>query len=136
MPYSDGLHQTTCLGLSKRIHARRWGFLYPDAAGATLWEMVRFSAVILAAAFATSAPFQCTSNPDPNQALEDTPGEAVYRLAQEFQTSGDHEAWRRTLTYLIERYPSSRFAVQAKQDLENAGDTHDGASSPRAASQR
>ena len=98
--------------------------------------MVRLSAVILVTAFATSAPFQCTSQPDPEKAVEDTPGEAIYRLAEEFRATGDEEAWRRTLQYLIQRYPSSRFAVRAKQDLEDAGDTHDGASSPRTTSQR
>lgn len=53
--------------------------------------------------------------------IEETPGEALYGLAQDFQKAGDRGGWQRTLEYLIRRYPSSRFAVTAKQDLANAG---------------
>ena len=67
-----------------------------------------------------SAPFQCSSEADPSEAIEETPGEALYGLAQRFREEGDEAAWRRTLQYLIKQYPSSRFATMAKRDLAAA----------------
>lgn len=67
------------------------------------------------------APFQCPSEPDPASAREERPGEALYGLAQEFREAGDEDAWRRTLEHLVRRYPSSRFAVTAREDLADAG---------------
>ncbi len=67
------------------------------------------------------APFQCPSDPDPEKRREDTPGEALYDLAGEFKKAGDKEGHVRTLKYLIQKYPRSRHAVQAHQDLEAMG---------------
>lgn len=64
---------------------------------------------------------QCGSEPDPAKALEETPGEAVYRLALQFREQGDEEAWAATLRFLVENYPSSRFAEMAKVELAEAG---------------
>lgn len=64
-----------------------------------------------------SAPFQCSSNTDPNERLEETPGEALYQLAEQFRNSGQQKAWRTTLNRLIQRYPASRFAKMAEHDL-------------------
>jgi TolA-binding protein len=61
---------------------------------------------------------QCSGEPDPSRALEETPGEAVYKLAQEFEQRGDREASEAALRFLIANYPSSRFAEMAKVDLE------------------
>jgi hypothetical protein len=77
--------------------------------------------VLFLSAALASAPFQCTRDPDPRNALEETPGEALYNLAQEFRAKGDEKAWRETLGYLIRRYPSSRFTVMAKDDLAASG---------------
>ncbi|NUO49617.1 MAG: hypothetical protein HOV80_12240 [Polyangiaceae bacterium] len=69
------------------------------------------------------APFQCPSDPDPDKRREETPGEALYDLAGEFKKSGDKEAYASTLQYLIKKYPRSRHAVQAHQELEAMGIT-------------
>ena len=60
--------------------------------------------------------------PDPESAFEETPGEALYKLAEQFREQGDRDAWEKTLRHLIERYPSSRFAVTAEADLQREGD--------------
>lgn len=67
-----------------------------------------------------TAPIQCGSDPEPSQALEETPGEALYLLAEEFRAAGDHDAAQATLRHLIKRYPSSRFAKRAQIELEEA----------------
>lgn len=63
------------------------------------------------------APLQCASDPDPSLRRYETPGEALYGLAQEFKAKGNDAAWRSTLSYLIAHYPNSRFAGMAKSDL-------------------
>ncbi len=69
-----------------------------------------------------TAPFQCSGEPDPAHRLEETAPEALYDLAGRFRRDGDREGWLGTLHYLLERYPSSRFAVMAEQDLRDAGE--------------
>ncbi len=87
---------------------------------------------LVLAALLGGAPFQCSSDPDPTTALEETAGEALYQLAEQFRGEGRREAWLRTLTYLVDRYPSSRFAEMARQDLAavGAGPPAKGSSSP------
>jgi hypothetical protein len=63
------------------------------------------------------APFQCASDPDPKKAMEEEPGQALYGLARKFHERGDERARVETLRYIVDRYPSSRFAEMAKQDL-------------------
>ncbi len=65
-----------------------------------------------------SAPFQCSSEPDLNQRMEETPAQALYELAAEFQKQGDQRARNTTLKRLIKRYPASRFAKMAQHDLD------------------
>ena len=72
---------------------------------------------VMVAAVIAAAPYQCSSDRDPAHATEERPAEALYHLAAELQQAGDVPAWRHTLRYLIQHYPSSRFAVMAKQDL-------------------
>jgi hypothetical protein len=67
------------------------------------------------------APIQCGSEASPDSAFEETPGEALYRLAAEFRAAGDEDGWRRTLEHLMAHHPSSRFAASARQDLVDAG---------------
>jgi len=89
---------------------------------ATLVSMVRVAATMVLSAALGSAPVQCgSSRGDADSALEETPGEALYQLAQRFWAEGDRDAWQITLQQLIERYPSSRFAMTARQDLADAG---------------
>lgn len=79
-----------------------------------------FAKIVLFAALAV-APFQCPSDPDPEKRREETPGEALHDLAKEFAKAGDRDAQIRTLKYLIEKYPRSRHAVEAHQELEAMG---------------
>ena len=62
------------------------------------------------------APYQCGRAPD-RSAREETPGEALYTVAQKLRAEGDERGYRTTLTYLMTQYPSSRFAAAAKLDL-------------------
>lgn len=78
--------------------------------------MVR--ALLLAGALSFSlAPFQCAHSPDPNERREDSPGDALWELAQDFHAHHDEAASRGTLTYLVEKYPSSRYAPAAREAL-------------------
>ena len=78
---------------------------------------MRLAAVSLALSLAF-APYQCAKEPDPAVQREETPGEALYRLAEEFRARGDEQAYRATLEFLVSRYPSSRFAPAARDELE------------------
>jgi hypothetical protein len=77
-----------------------------------------------------SAPVQCGRDPDPETSMEEGPGEAIYGLAEQFREQGNVEAQKSTLTYIVKRFPSSRFAKRAKQDLEALGVKADPASAP------
>jgi outer membrane protein assembly factor BamD (BamD/ComL family) len=74
------------------------------------------SALSMAFAFG-GAPMQCASEPDLETRHYEEPAEALYVLAEDFKKDGDSKAWRHTLEHLIERYPNSRFAERAKQEL-------------------
>ena len=60
------------------------------------------------------APFQCASQTPPDRAREDTPGDAIYGLAQDFGEHGDVAGERRSMQYLLERYPDSRHCEAAR----------------------
>jgi len=66
------------------------------------------------------APLQCGSGPDPGLRLEDTPGDALWGLAQDFRAKGNEQAAKDTLRYLVEHYPSNRHVPAAKAELEGA----------------
>lgn len=78
---------------------------------------LRSAALSLLLASASLAPFQCSSEVDPNKKREEEPGEALYGLAEEFKTRGDGRARAETLRYIIKKYPTSRFAERARLDL-------------------
>ncbi|MCB9611410.1 MAG: hypothetical protein H6721_08980 [Sandaracinus sp.] len=67
---------------------------------------------------ALGAPFQCASDPDPNRRIEDTPAEALWRLAERFEADGDTDARRVALQEIVDRYPSSAEAERARRALE------------------
>lgn len=67
------------------------------------------------------APYQCAREPDPNRRIEDDPAEAVYKLAERFKEQGKADARAGTLRYLVERYPTSRYAKAAADDLGAMG---------------
>jgi hypothetical protein len=79
---------------------------------------VRFAVVL--AALALNAPLQCSGSEDPSLRREETPGEALYGLATQFKAKGEKDSWRSTLEYLVARYPNSRFAGMARDDLDAA----------------
>ena len=79
-------------------------------------------ALLFAFAFsALLAPFQCASEPRTTY-NEDDPAEALYTLSERLEESGEESARDQTLRYLIERYPSSRFAERARLDLRGHGE--------------
>ena len=78
-------------------------------------------ALLIASTFSGYAPYQCGKAPD-KSVREETPGEALYALAQKLKSEGDEQGYRTTLRYIVTRYPSSRFAAAAQADLgEDAG---------------
>lgn len=95
--------------------------------------LVRAPAVALALAALATAPFQCASEPKPSLAREENPAEALHGLADEFDRAGDREGRVRTLLYLAERYPRSKFAEQAKVELKELGVDFDAEMKARAA---
>jgi outer membrane protein assembly factor BamD (BamD/ComL family) len=79
--------------------------------------------LVLLALGANQAPLQCSRDPDDPEAQRyETPPEALYDLASRFKERGDAAAWQKTLDYLVERYPNSRFAARARSDLTGAQD--------------
>lgn len=67
---------------------------------------------------ASHAPLQCGwRKPPPEAERTETAGEALWNLAERFGAEGDAPARERTLRYLVERYPSSRFAKRAADEL-------------------
>ena len=67
-----------------------------------------------------SAPIQCAHEPDPELEQRETAEQALLELASKFKREGDEKAWRKTLEHLIEHYPNSHYAAQAKAQLEEA----------------
>lgn len=88
-----------------------------------LFERVRTNpmrALLIAGMFvftSTHAPLQCASRRLPETEREESPGEALWRLSERFSAQGNLEARNTTLRFLIERYPSSRFAHRAREAL-------------------
>lgn len=83
-------------------------------------------ASIAVVAAVAQAPFQCASEADPKRRSYEDPGEALYGLAAQFEKQGDRGARVATLRYLAERYPASRFANMAREDLEKLGEAPPG----------
>ena len=82
--------------------------------------LMRIAAAVLILACA-HAPLQCGRHgEDPELRRYETPPEALYDLAERFHARGDEEARRATLQFLVERYPNSRFARMAQEQLEGS----------------
>lgn len=75
----------------------------------------------LAAALAV-APLQCPRETDAAHCWDDAPGDGLWDLAQKFRDRHDEAAARRTLEFLVDRYPSSRYASPAREQLARAID--------------
>src|SRR5215471_147136 len=82
---------------------------------------VRPFALVLGVTLLAHAPLQCSHEPEPELRRYETPPEALYALAARFKAKGDVEGYRETLAFLVERYPNSRFAMRAKDELREAG---------------
>ena len=74
---------------------------------------------LVAAVLLGTAPYQCKSN-DPERARDEGPGEALWLLCGRFAAAGDDDGAKRTLDYLIERYPASREAKRAEEERKAA----------------
>ena len=72
--------------------------------------------MLLLASTAT-APLQCAKTRDPNLRMEDDASQVLYDLAEVFHKKGEEHGRAETLAFLIARYPSSRYAEMARQDL-------------------
>jgi outer membrane protein assembly factor BamD (BamD/ComL family) len=75
---------------------------------------------LVATSLSGHAPYQCGKSTD-RSVREETPGEALYALAQKLKAEGDDQGYKTTLRYLVSRYPSSRFATAAQVDLGAEG---------------
>jgi hypothetical protein len=75
----------------------------------------------LAAALMSVAPIQCGHTPEAELREDETPGDALWALAQRFKAGHDVAGERRTLEYLVERYPASRWVGPAKDELGALG---------------
>jgi hypothetical protein len=83
--------------------------------------MIRFvTAGVLLAALG-NAPLQCGHRSDPDLRDEDSAGDALYALAQDFRAKGDERAATQTLRFLVEHYPSNRHVPAARAELGGAG---------------
>jgi outer membrane protein assembly factor BamD (BamD/ComL family) len=75
-------------------------------------------AAILVSFLLGIAPFQCGgSNRDHDLRREDTAGDALYGLSERFREEKNEPARRATLKYLVDRYPSNRYAPIAREEL-------------------
>lgn len=67
-----------------------------------------------------AAPVQC-GDPEPvRYARRDDASEVVWRLGLRLRERGHAAAALDTFRYLVERYPSSRWAARARAELESA----------------
>lgn len=75
---------------------------------------------VLATAFVAgtlgNAPMQCGGGHGDDR-HEDDAGDALWNLAQDFKAKGNHEAAKQTLRHLVEKYPSNRHALAAREEL-------------------
>jgi hypothetical protein len=76
--------------------------------------MIRLVGIGLVVA-SLGAPLQCGSGSDVPH--EDSAGDALYNLAQDFRAKGNEQAAKETLRYLVEHYPSNRHAPAAREEL-------------------
>ena len=60
---------------------------------------------------------QCSRSPDPDMRREDTAGDALWDLAEDFKAKGNDEARKQTLKFLVDKYPSNRHVPAAREEL-------------------
>ena len=86
----------------------------------TLFKLGAFAALAIAS---LNAPLQCGGGHDDSLRREDSAGDALYNLAQDFRAKGNEQAYKDTLRYLIEHYPSNRHVTAAREEL-GEGERH------------
>ena len=79
---------------------------------------MNFRAAVAASLLSSVAPLQCGHTPEAELREDETPGDALWQLAHRFEQGHDQPAARQTLEYLVERYPASRWAPAARDELE------------------
>lgn len=80
--------------------------------------MIRLAPLLLVAAL---APVQCSRQYDPAKAREETAGDGLWALAEDFRAKGNESAYQATLRFLVARYPNSRRAPKAREELGLSG---------------
>ncbi|MGH7434205.1 MAG: tetratricopeptide repeat protein [Polyangiaceae bacterium] len=91
----------------------------------TLRPLLLLASLASVGSFA-NAPIQCGHETDPALRKDETPGDALWDLAEKFHEAHDEAASERTLAYLVDRYPASRWAPAARERLGTAGGGADG----------
>ena len=82
--------------------------------------MKRLVIAVTAVLLLGAAPVQC-GEPEPiRYARRDDPAETVWRLGVRLRERGHTAAALETWRFLIERYPSTRWAERARAELESA----------------
>lgn len=71
--------------------------------------------LLIASLASFAAPLQCGSGSD--MPREDSAGDALYNLAQDFRAKGNEQAAKDTLRFLVEHYPSNRHVPAARDEL-------------------
>lgn len=66
------------------------------------------------------APFQCASTRSTPRVHEDDPAGALWRLAERLHDEGNETGYRTALDELVQRYPDSRHAPEARERLSAA----------------
>lgn len=79
-------------------------------------------AALALALLGATAPLQCPARRPTELRHEEGPEEALWLLAERFGAEGAQESRTRTLRFLIERYPTSRYAERARLALEATND--------------
>jgi hypothetical protein len=77
--------------------------------------------VLASVVLLATAPLQCGHTSDASLREDDSPGDALWALAAEFRDAHDEAAERRTLQYLVARYPASRWVKAAREELGKLG---------------
>ncbi len=73
------------------------------------------------AALLAVAPLQCGHTPESELQQDESPGDALWQLAQKFQAEHRTDAEKQTLEYLVERFPASRWVGPAKERIAALG---------------
>ncbi len=77
------------------------------------------------------APLQCSREPDPTIRREDTAGDALFALSEDFHAKGDEAGRKATLEFLVRRYPSNRHAAAAREVLGPNAPPPDASATPK-----